>query len=222
MTQLDDTMSENIFTMLDPSIFAAQTETQHLELLYQQALKAHGKTLALRDTISGLQAQALQASEEKVSQNQMLAEAMHMLRDATSTHEWHPSLSTGGEVKVNTKQPRVAAPHMFSGDSEQVDQFLADCWLDFNGNTAYTADIIKITFALSYMKDGSTSQWANNVVLDMQTQDATRSYSTWETFLSSRCLKAVLRLKSGRLKWRSCAVSRSEPCSRPLHQKVDN
>jgi hypothetical protein len=32
------------------------------------------------------------------------------------------------------------------------------------------------------MKDGSASQWANNVVLAMQTQDATRSYSTWETF----------------------------------------
>jgi hypothetical protein len=71
---------------------------------------------------------------------------------------------------------------MFSGDSEQVDQFLADCWLNFNGNTTYTADSTKITFALSYMKDGSASQWANNVVLAMQTQDATISYSTWETF----------------------------------------
>jgi hypothetical protein len=71
---------------------------------------------------------------------------------------------------------------MFSRDSEQVDQFLADCWLNFNGNTAYTADSTKITFALSYMKAGSASQWANNVVLAMQTQDATRSYLTWETF----------------------------------------
>jgi hypothetical protein len=98
-----------------------------------------------------MQAQALQASEEKISQNQLLAEAMRTLRDATSTHEWCPSLSSGGEVKVNTKQPRAAAPRMFSGDSEQVDQFLADCWLNFNGNTAYTADSTKITFALSYM-----------------------------------------------------------------------
>jgi hypothetical protein len=35
---------------------------------------------------------------------------------------------------------------------------------------------------LSYMKDGSASQWANNVVLAMQTQDATGSYSTWADF----------------------------------------
>jgi hypothetical protein len=147
--------------MPDPDIFAAHTETQHLELLYQQALKAHGENLILRETLSGLQAQALQASEERVSQNQMPAEAMCMLRDTTSTHEQRPSLSSGGEVKVNTKQPRVAAPRMFSGDSEQVDQFLADYWLNFNGNTAYTVDSMKITFALSYMRDGSASQWAN-------------------------------------------------------------
>jgi hypothetical protein len=51
-----------------------------------------------------------------------------------------------------------------------------------NGNTAYTTDSTKITFVLSYMKDGSASQWANNVVLAMQTQDATRSYSTWADF----------------------------------------
>jgi hypothetical protein len=63
-----------------------------------------------------------------------------------------------------------------------VDQFLADCWLNFNGNTAYATDSTKITFALSYMKDGSASQWANNVVLAMQTQDATGSYSTWADF----------------------------------------
>jgi hypothetical protein len=54
--------------------------------------------------------------------------------------------------------------------------------LNFNGNTAYIADSTKITFTLSYMKDGSASQWANYVMLAMQTQDATGSYSIWETF----------------------------------------
>jgi hypothetical protein len=32
------------------------------------------------------------------------------------------------------------------------------------------------------MKDSSASQWANNFVWAMQTQDATGSYLTWETF----------------------------------------
>jgi hypothetical protein len=35
--------------MPDPDIFAAHTETQCFELLYQQALKAHGENLVLRD-----------------------------------------------------------------------------------------------------------------------------------------------------------------------------
>jgi hypothetical protein len=74
-----------------------------------------------------------------------------------------------------------------------VDQFLAECWLNFNGNIAYTADSTKITFALSYTKDSSASRWANNVVLAMQTQDATGSYSTWETF----CLTIIEAFKGG-------------------------
>jgi hypothetical protein len=74
-----------------------------------------------------------------------------------------------------------------------VDQFLADCWLNFNGNTAYTTDSTKITFALSYMKDGSASQWANNVVLAMQNQDATGSYSTCVDF----CLAVLEAFKGG-------------------------
>jgi aminoglycoside phosphotransferase len=74
-----------------------------LELLYQQALKAHGENLVLRETLSGMQAQALQASKEKISQNQLLAEAMRTLWDTASTHERCPSLSSRGEIKVNTK-----------------------------------------------------------------------------------------------------------------------
>jgi hypothetical protein len=104
-----------------------------------------------------------------------------------------PALGAAGEVKVNTKQPRVAAPCTFNGDSEQVDQFLADCWLNFNDNTAYATDSMKITFVLSYMKDGSASQWANNVVLTMQTQDAMGSYSTWVDF----CLAVLEAFKGG-------------------------
>jgi hypothetical protein len=52
---------------------------------------------------------------------------------------------------------------------------------------------LSITFALSYMKDGSASQWANNVVLAMQTQDATGSYSTWADF----CLAVLEVFKGG-------------------------
>jgi hypothetical protein len=152
-------------------------------LLYQQALKAHNDTLMLRKTILGLQtqlgdthAQLLQASDERVAQNHLLAKAMGALREAAQN--CRPTLGATGEVKVNTKQPRVAAQRTFNRDSEQVDQFLADCWLNFNGNTTYATDSTKITFVLSCMKDGSASQWANNVVLAMQTQDAMGLYST--------------------------------------------
>jgi len=32
-----------------------------------------------------------------------------------------------GDIRVNAKQPRVAAPVVFNGDPEKVDQLLADC-----------------------------------------------------------------------------------------------
>jgi hypothetical protein len=180
-------MNNTEFTMPDPGVFGIQPEDQHSVLLYQQALKSHNEARTLHETLLGLQAQLgdaraqlLQAGDERLEQNKLLREAMGALRDAAS--ECRPSLGGSGEVKVNTKQPQVAAPRTFNVDSEQVDQFLADCWLNFNGNTAYAMDSTKITFALSYMKDGSTSQWANNVMLAMQAQDATRSYSTWADF----------------------------------------
>jgi hypothetical protein len=43
------------------------------------------------------------------------------------------------------------------------------------------------------MKDSSASQWANNVVLAMQTQDATGLYSTWADF----CLTVLEAFKDG-------------------------
>jgi hypothetical protein len=180
-------MNNTEFTMPDPGVFEIQPEDQHSALLYQQALKSHNEARSFHETLAGLQAQLgdaraqlLQAGDERLEQNKLLREAMGALHDAASN--CCPSLGASGEVRVNTKQPRVAAPCTFNGDSEQVDQFLVDCWLNFNGNTAYSTDSTKITFALSYMKDGSASQWANNVVLTMQTQDATGSYSTWADF----------------------------------------
>jgi hypothetical protein len=139
--------------MPDPGVFEIQPEDQHSALLYQQALKFHNEARTLHETLAGLQAQLgdaraqlLQAWDERIEQNKLLREAMSALRDVASDH--CSSLGTSGEVKVNTKQPRVAALCMFNGDSEQVDQFLADCWLNFNGNTAYSTDSTKITFAL--------------------------------------------------------------------------
>lgn len=171
------------FTMPDPEHFASQEPDQRTELLYQQALKAHNETVGLRAAMNDITSQLLEQSNERTAHYTMLAEALSLLRDATESAASRGVRTTGsGEVKVNTKQPRVAAPRVFGGDSEQVDQFLADCWLNFHGNNAYADDSTRIAFALSYMKDGSASQWANNVVLAMQTPDATGSYATWESF----------------------------------------
>jgi hypothetical protein len=133
-------MNNTEFTMPDPGVFEIQPEDQRSALLYQQALKSHNEARTLCETLVGFQAQLgdtwaqlLQAGDERLEQNKLLREAMGALRDAASDR--HPSLGVAGEVKVNTKQPRVAAPCTFNGDSQQVDQFLADCWLNFNGNT---------------------------------------------------------------------------------------
>jgi hypothetical protein len=177
------------FTMPQPEVFESETVDSRTGLLYRQAHQSHaeirelhGQIATVQDLLTSVHGKLDALNHERTAQNSLLAEAMTALTSAHTVIGQGTLHATGGEVKLNTKQPRVAAPRMFGGDSEQVDQFLADCWLNFHGNTAYSQDSSKITFALSYMKDGSASQWANNVVLAMQTKDATGSYSTWETF----------------------------------------
>lgn len=123
MTRLDDTMNNTEFTMPDPGVFEIQPEDQRSALLYQQALKSHNEARTLCETLVGFQAQLgdtwaqlLQAGDERLEQNKLLREAMGALRDAASDR--HPSLGVAGEVKVNTKQPWVAAPCTFNGDSQ--------------------------------------------------------------------------------------------------------
>ncbi|KAJ7235929.1 hypothetical protein C8J57DRAFT_1088552 [Mycena rebaudengoi] len=87
-----------------------------------------------------------------------------------------------GTVRITTKQPRVAAPLVFNGDAEKVDQLLADCWLNFQGNSVYDSEQAKITYCLSYMKEGGTAMWANNVVLALQKGSGEGCYTTWESF----------------------------------------
>lgn len=177
------TPGQGEFTMPDPGDFANENIDQRSALLYQQALVAHQEAASLKHAVDELRTQVQLASSERAVSNTLLLEALQALRESHSANQSRQAGARGeGEVKLNTKQPRVAAPRTFGGDPEQVDQFLADCWLNFHGNTAYTLDSTKIAFALSYMKDGSASQWANNVVLAMQTENATGSYSTWEDF----------------------------------------
>ena len=105
-------MNNNEFTMPDPGVFGVQPEDQRSALLYQQALKSHNEARTLHETLMGLQAQLgdvraqlLQAGDERLEQNKLLREAMGALRDAASDRR--PSLGAAGEVKVNTKQPRL-------------------------------------------------------------------------------------------------------------------
>jgi hypothetical protein len=62
----------------------------------------------------------------------------------------------------------VAAPTLCKGDSELVDSYLAECWLHFLDNPLYKRDSAKITFVLSYMKEGTAAAWANNIVQAMR------------------------------------------------------
>lgn len=94
-----------------------------------------------------------------------------------------PVLKTDtADTKSYTKQPRVAAPLVFNRDAEKVDQFLADCWLNFQENSAYTTHISKITYALSYMKEGSAEVWLNNVVRAMCQMTGEGTHTIYEEF----------------------------------------
>jgi hypothetical protein len=77
--------------------------------------------------------------------------------------------SMGGPKETkHMKMACVAAPTLFKGDSELVDSYLAECWLHFLDNPTYERDSKKITFVLSYMKEGSAAAWANNIVQAMR------------------------------------------------------
>ncbi|KAJ7236625.1 hypothetical protein C8J57DRAFT_1247613 [Mycena rebaudengoi] len=116
-----------------------------------------------------------------------LAKAAEDLRGAREEACNNPQMVTAGmgsgTVRITTKQPRVAALLVFNGDAEKVDQLLADCWLNFQGNSGYDSEQAKITHCLSYMKEGGgTAMWANNVVLALQKGSGEGCYTTWESF----------------------------------------
>nr|GAT48908.1 predicted protein [Mycena chlorophos] len=80
------------------------------------------------------------------------------------------------------KQPRVAAPKDFNGDATTVDSFLADCFLNFNGNPLYAGDTAKINYALSYCKEGPAVVWKDTIVQSMRNGTGTGSFKTWKDF----------------------------------------
>ncbi|KAF7313989.1 ATP-dependent DNA helicase [Mycena chlorophos] len=86
-----------------------------------------------------------------------------------------------GKAASGGKQPRVAAPD-FNGDATTVDSFLADCFLNFNGNPLYAGDTAKINYALSYCKEGPAVVWKDTIVQSMRNGTGTGSFKTWKDF----------------------------------------
>ncbi|KAF7320574.1 Retrotrans-gag domain-containing protein [Mycena chlorophos] len=87
-----------------------------------------------------------------------------------------------GKAASGGKQPRVAAPKDFNGDATTVDSFLADCFLNFNGNPLYAGDTAKINYALSYCKEGPAVVWKDTIVQSMRNGTGTGSFKTWKDF----------------------------------------
>ncbi|KAJ7216251.1 hypothetical protein C8J57DRAFT_1538066 [Mycena rebaudengoi] len=73
-----------------------------------------------------------------------------------------------GTVCISTKQPRIAAPLVFNGKAKKVDQLITDCWLNFQGNTVYDSEQAKITYCLSYMKEGGVAIFKEAVISDFK------------------------------------------------------
>nr|GAT59167.1 predicted protein [Mycena chlorophos] len=94
--------------------------------------------------VSNLQNQLRQAEARLDTSYDLLRDARDYLR----------AQQGAGKAASGGKQPRVAAPKDFNGDATTVDSFLADCFLNFNGNPLYAGDTAKINYALSYCKEG--------------------------------------------------------------------
>jgi hypothetical protein len=167
------------FQMPNPEGFSLLEANKRTETSYKGIMVQDRILGELVTGISGMKAEVERTRQEHAEGMSLLREAIGALGQATT----NKGSDRGKEVKVNTKQVRVAAPTVFKGDSDQVDQFLAECYLNFHNNPVYDNKPSKIAFALSYMKEGSTATWANNVVQAMcnPTKDAT-FYGKYEDF----------------------------------------
>jgi hypothetical protein len=129
----------------------------------------------LRDRIDQLEAERSQLSSDVLSLLRGDQQTRELIRDLLREQQ-------SGGTKDKTRKVRVAAPNSFSGAAEEVDGFLSACWLNFQNDTVYDTDRAKITFVLSYMKEGSAAIWADNVVKAMRNGEGTGSYTTYKTF----------------------------------------
>lgn len=134
---------------------------------------------ALLQRVSAMEENLRSAAASKLAADETMTEILRMI---TGLQDDQRTARAGRDTRGNTKQPRVAAPLVFNGDAEKVDQLLADCWLNFQGNTAYESEVSKITYCLSYMKEGSAAIWSNNVVQAMRTGTGEGAYQTWTEF----------------------------------------
>ncbi|KAJ6531960.1 hypothetical protein B0H19DRAFT_1273135 [Mycena capillaripes] len=168
------------FQMPTPAMFEGLETDKRTKTLYKGFLMQDGILVGLAREVAGLKNELQQMRTEHSEGRALLKAAINVLVQTNGTQ----AVSGGTQaVKGSTKQARVAAPTVFKGDSDQVDQFLAECYLNFHNNPVYDNKTLKITFALSYMKEGSASIWANNVVQSMHnpTKDAT-IYHKYEDF----------------------------------------
>jgi Retrotransposon gag protein len=94
--------------------------------------------------------------------------------DAPAKANAVPSLPSP-HVKV-----KVAVPDTFTGNLAKAEEFVNSLYLYFYGNPGMTDDA-KITFALSYMKGGTASQWSKRQI---QQYSKAGKLPSWETFLS--------------------------------------
>ncbi|KAJ6543034.1 hypothetical protein B0H19DRAFT_1268207 [Mycena capillaripes] len=139
------------FQMPNLAVFEGLETDERTKTLYEGFLMQDGILVGLAGEVAGLKSELQQMCTEHSEGQVLLKAAINVFVQTNGTQ----AVSGGTQTaKGSTKQARVAMPTVFKGDSDQVDQFLAECYLNFHNNPVYDNETSKIAFALSYMKEG--------------------------------------------------------------------
>jgi regulator of replication initiation timing len=159
---------------------------ERLDYLFESLIRVNENVVSLQMENKNLRGQlehheqTTAQSQEQFDQELRLArdELMEARKDAVKEYQvltqFRNPASGGNKVRI-----QVSPPKEFSGDAEQVEGFLADCFLNYTANpTVYSTEMTKISYALSHIKGGTAATWKDNVVQAMKNNSGVGAFQT--------------------------------------------
>ncbi|KAI6143451.1 hypothetical protein BKA82DRAFT_11250 [Pisolithus tinctorius] len=101
-------------------------------------------------------------------------------------------------LQNRTPKVKVAQPDIYDGLNEKYNVFINQLKLNFATNAStFATDVIKVNYAMSYMKAGHTQQWVIGLCNKQHAGAACPELDSWENFTNA--LKEKLCVQKGDL-----------------------